>query len=434
MTRLSCAALTLGLLSACVDGSPPPRDPNAEPTNGGTITLANCGYDVSTRVGASAPVMSTAFFGADPRPEQVRLGIPADPATTMAVAWRTADETTLATTGQFGKGTSLDQSQDGFTFIYVGGFNGSGETIRMHETHLCGLDPGTEYSYRVGGVGPGGEESWSPTYTFHTAPAASDTSAEVLVAVLGDSRDGYDVWQKLVDLIGQQSPDLILFSGDAVTIGAVQVEWETFFSEAEPLFARAPVVSAHGNHDVNAINYYSQFVMPGNEEDFGIDYGPFHLTVLNDTPFDPGDISGAARDFLDSDLTAHDSAPWKLLMHHRPIWSASTRHGSDTELLDTWGPVIDAHKVDLVLNGHDHDYERSKPMRGSTPQATAADGTVYIVSGGAGASLYGNGSDFWTEKSEKTHSALLLHISRTMLQMQAIRDDGSELDSMATSK
>ena len=56
--------------------------------------------------------------------------------------------------------------------------------------------------------------------------------------------------------------------------------------------------------------------------------------------------------------------------------------------------------MDLVLSGHDHDYERSKPMRGATPGA----GTVYVVVGSSGAPLYDNGSDVWTQLSEKTFS------------------------------
>src|SRR5205823_5265636 len=110
-----------------------------------------------------------------------------------------------------------------------------------------------------------------------------------------------------------------------------------------------------------------------------IDYGAAHITVLNDTPIDVAALTGSAKDFLDSDLTAAAAAPWKIVMHHQPQWSASTRHGSDTTLRDTWGPVIDAHTVDLVLSGHDHDYERTKPMRAGAPQATAAQGTVFLI-------------------------------------------------------
>ena len=82
----------------------------------------------------------------------------------------------------------------------------------------------------------------------------------------------------------------MLFTGDAVTIGIQQDEWETFFDRAESVFARAPVVVAHGNHELNAVHYYSQLAMPLDEENFGFDYGWAHITVLNDSPEMTGEL------------------------------------------------------------------------------------------------------------------------------------------------
>jgi hypothetical protein len=430
MKRLFALALVVTVACGSDD---PPTDPNDLPTEGGTITLAQCGYDVTTRFGASAPVLGERRLGDDPAPRQIHLGLAGDPSTSVVVQWRTNDDATLATTVQYGTGGDLDQSEDVLTFIFISGFNQNGETVRMHETHLCGLEPNTAYSYRVGGIGADGTESWSETYTFRTAPPA-DTAAEIVIANLGDTRDGYDMFATFVDQLSGEAPDLILFNGDAVTIGAVQDEWDLFFEAGQELFASAPVISAHGNHEVNAINYYAQFAMPGDEEDFSLDYGPVHLTVLNDTPTDAGDIEGSTADFLEADLAANADRPWKILMHHRSIWSASTRHGRNQDVQAAWGPAIDSHHVDLVLAGHDHDYERSKPMLGNEVQASPADGTVYVVSGGAGASLYDNGSDFWTEISAKEHSAVVLRARSGMLEYEAVKGDGTMLDSMTITK
>src|SRR5262249_30973087 len=358
-----------------------------------------------------------------------------DPARSIAIQWRTKDETTLATTVKYGVGTATDLMADGFTFEFSTGFTNAGPLVRMHEVHLCGLQPDTQYSYQVGGVGADGRMAFSETYQFRTAPDTSSTSSQVTVVVLGDSRGGYTDLATLVAQINMMAtPDLVLYSGDAVTLGPVQTEWDSFFNAIEPLARQAPIISAQGNHDLNSVNYYSMFAMPGDEENYGLTYGPFHLTVVNDTPEDTADIMGKVKSFLDSDLTANDSAPWKILMHHRPLWSASVAHGGDMMLQTVWGPIIDAHKVDLVQNGHDHDYERSKPMRGMTPQATPADGTIFVVSGGAGAQLYDNGTGFWTQLSEKTYSFVVLHVRRGMLQMNAFRVDGSMLDSLTITK
>ena len=90
-----------------------------------------------------------------------------------------------------------------------------------------------------------------------------------------------------------------------------------------------------------------------------------------------------------------------------------------------WQPMIDQYHIDLVLNGHDHDYEVTKPLvganRSSRPTRPA---TVYVVAGGAGAELYANGSGFWTQYSESTYSAAMIHVRRDVMTMDAFRPDG----------
>ena len=124
-------------------------------------------------------------------------------------------------------------------------------------------------------------------YTFRTAPAVVDESTEVAIAFVGDSRGGYDVWGQVAAALAQRAPDLVLYSGDAVTFGPVQDEWDSFFGGGEALFATAPVIFAHGNHELNFVGYYAQVALPGDEENFSLDYGFAHLTVLNDSPAGP---------------------------------------------------------------------------------------------------------------------------------------------------
>jgi hypothetical protein len=423
------------VFGGCVAGNPPSHQQKPM-LHGGTIMPAGCNYVVTTKDGASAPTPTSPVLGSDPTPYQIHLGVGGnDPAHSIAFQWRTKDETTLATQVKYGVGTATDQMADGFTFEFSTGFSNDGPLVRMHEVHLCNLQPDTMYSYQVGGVALDGTSKFSPTFQFRTAPPAGDASSQVTVVVLGDSRGGYDALGQLVQQIQTTAaPDLILYSGDAVTLGPVQGEWDSFFNAIEPIARQAPILSAQGNHDLNSVNYYSMFAMPGDEEDYGITYGPFHLTVINDTPIDTADIMGKVKDFLDADLTMNDSAAWKILMHHRPLWSAAVAHGSDMTLQTVWGPIIDAHHVDLVQNGHDHDYERTKPMHGQTPQTSPAAGTVYIVSGGAGADLYDSGMGFWTQISEKTYSFVVLRIRVGMLDMHAYRPDGTTIDTLTITK
>lgn len=430
---MKTAALVSLTLAACVQGNPEglENQPPGPMFNGGSITPPGCAHTVTTRLGAEAPELAGDQVGPDPTIKHVHLGLAADPRTSVVVTWRTVDDDTHAGKVVYGTGGEATIDAPAFTFRYQSGIGGLGNVVRIHEAHLCGLTADTEYTYRV----ESDAAHTSPTYTFRTAPdIAATPDAEVLIASVGDSRDGYAVWAQLVDELIARTPDLVLFSGDAVTVGQFQEEWEEFFAVAEPLFARVPIISVHGNHDLNSVNFYSQFAMFGDEQNFSFDYGHAHITIANDSPEQSADLTGVIKEFLRADLTAHQAKRWKIVNHHRPVYSASTRHGTDTTLLTEWAPLYDQFHVDLALAGHDHDYERTYPMREMTRQATPADGTVYVVSGGAGADLYDNGTDFWTAYSQKTHSALTLRVRHELVDVTAFDESGTTIDAFVINK
>ena len=422
------APALLFALAACVKGNPDIVDFDGP---GGTIPIPGCSYELTTRLDAEKPIGGVPMLGPQPAPRLVHLGLMGDPRTSIVAQWRTTDEITLATTMRYAKGADLPASEltearHGVQFAY----HATGtEVLRQHQVHLCDLEPGTAYSYQVGGTDAvTGRESFSPVYTFRTAPdVVAQPDAEVVFGFVGDSRGGYDVWQSLIDQLVQRQPDLVLFSGDAVTIGLTQFEWEDFFERAEPLFARVALVSAHGNHEVNAVNYYSQIAMPGDQETFGFDYGFAHITVANDTPDDPIKLTQKHRSAIAADFAASDSARWKLFMHHQPMFSASTSHGSNVTLQEAWLPLVDEHHIDLVLNGHDHDYEVSKPLVNKQVQATNDNATVFVVAGGAGAPLYENDFGYFTHYSEKTYSAAVIRVRRDQMTLEAFRQDGTPI-------
>jgi hypothetical protein len=82
----------------------------------------------------------------------------------------------------------------------------------------------------------------------------------------------------------------------------------------------------------------------------------------------------------------------------------------------------------MVFNGHDHNYERSRPIRGEEV-VNFGEGTIYSVIAGVGAPLYDNGQDWWTEMSEKTSPYAIIRVQGDTLEFTAYRDDGTELDS-----
>jgi hypothetical protein len=78
------------------------------------------------------------------------------------------------------------------------------------------------------------------------------------------------------------------------------------------------------------------------------------------------------------------SVDWIVVQMHQSALSSSTDNGSDTGIRKAWLPLFERYQVDLVVNGHDHDYERSYPVRGFTPDlgtSTFTGGTVTQASG-----------------------------------------------------
>jgi hypothetical protein len=415
---------------ACVKGNP---FQGSASQHGGTLAVPGCGYSITTVDGAEAPELANAaIIATDPTVRLVHLGVVGNPQTSVVVQWRTVDEQTRAGEVHYAVGAQLTADQltqiaGGLDFGYRGLQNMTEPTYRQHQAHLCGLTAGTTYSYQIVSGG-----KTSPVYTFHTAPDITATpDAHVVFGFVGDSRGGYDVFTQLVQVIQSRAPDVILYSGDAVTIGITQEEWETFLGAGEPLFATTQVLFANGNHENDAVNFFSQFALPGDQQNFGLDWGDAHVTVANDTPADPSAITGAFRDALNADLAASQNAQWKLVMHHQPMFSASTRHGSSTTLQAAWGPLFDQYHVDLVLNGHDHDYELTRPLVGGIPQATSANATVYVVAGGAGAELYPNGTQAFTQCSESNYSAAIIDVRKHMLSLDAFHPDGTAISNMS---
>ena len=101
-------------------------------------------------------------------------------------------------------------------------------------------------------------------------------------------------------------------------------------------------------------------------------------------------------------------------MFHRPVFSAGS-HGSWLVGRESWVPLFDKYGVDAVFSGHEHDYERSKPINYTASMTSSQEsytkGTMYVVSGGWGAPLRESGSEWWTDFSFSEHHFVVIDIS-----------------------
>lgn len=363
-------------------------------------------------------------YGAAPTPTSIHLSWPHwDTSKSIAVVWST-DVDTRASLIEYGPTEGWPDNAvrvEGYTVLYGGGTVGEGTEV-VHEVRLCGvLEPNTDYTYRVGG-----EQAWSSPYTFAT-PGEPGTFDTFRVALAGDSRGAYETWGNLLAAMDAEEPDFFVFSGDMVELGVTQTEWDAWFAASQEVLARKVLVPVHGNHEFLAQHYFAQWSLPEPEEYFHLEYGDLSIVSLNDTVADPTLISNTQVNFM-NEVFGATTMRSKLVTHHQPIYSTCTRHGSAVELRQDWEPVYDTHEVDLVLAGHNHIYERSVPIR-NAQEVAPGDGTVYLVSGGAGAPLYQETEGEWFgEVANPTEHYIIADFGPTSIDAVVKTLDGTVID------
>lgn len=383
----------------------------------GTIMdpVSGLSSDVAVEADRSAEV-----YGAQPTPYQVHLTWAGDPSTTQAILWRT-DVDTLASSVEFGIDTTYGASISGASFL-----SGSVDTDgRTHEVRLCDLLPNTTYHYRVGGEG-----GWSPDYSFQTAPVPG-TQTDFSFGIVGDSRDNQATWGEILQAMETHGPSFYLFSGDMVDLGVNMEEWNAWLDAAAGVSEYKPIMTVHGNHEFFARQYFGFFALPNNEQWYSFDYGQLHVAALNDTVVEPTDIDTQAT-WLQSDLQT--SQPLKVVFHHIPAYTSCNTHPPNENLQEKWSPVEEAAGVVIDFTGHNHNYERSVPLR-SGVETSADQGTTYIVSAGAGADLYDNDLEQpYTAVAQVTFHYVIVVVSGNTVTATAYDLAGNVLDTFSTSR
>lgn len=237
---------------------------------------------------------------------------------------------------------------------------------RYHKVTLKGLKPYTRYRYEVDCEGQ------TSAGTFLTA-ARSDQPFKF--AVYGDTRTNPDAHASVLARMLQYHPDFVIQTGDLVADGNDDSLWDTFFSVAEVLLRDTPYFPALGNHERGGAIYLRYFDVP---PEYSFEYGNIHFVALDSNR--PEEEYAAQEDWLKKDLAAHQEAVWRIVYFHHTPYTCVTKPGRREiaeRLRARLEPILLAGKVQIVLNGHDHDYQHH-----------FAKGIHYVVTGGGGAPLY----------------------------------------------
>jgi hypothetical protein len=344
----------------------------------------------------------------------IHLMFGADPGSTMAVSWSTAAGVAnpvvdIGVDGTFGRTVAAEsRSAPGVKTVY-------------HHAVVDGLEPGSTFTYRVrhdGGAPVAG--------TLSTAPATP--AAGFRFATFGDMGVSDGAKTNLEHIL-RTGPAFCFVVGDlcyadlsggSSALSALPNNpaiWDQWFAQIQRSAASVPWMSTVGNHEMERTGgelgydgYLARFALPGNGAPGGavtysFVYGNVGFVALdgNDASFEidrNNGYLGAAQDaWLDATLAAlraDERVDFIVVGFHNCMYCSNAFHGSDGGNRRRWETILERHGVDLVVNGHNHSYERTHPLRAGAPVTEAgigsvvdaAKGTTYLTAGGAGQAEY----------------------------------------------
>ncbi|MBL8848297.1 MAG: metallophosphoesterase family protein [Planctomycetaceae bacterium] len=383
-----------------------------------------------------------------PLPDRIILTWSQDPTTTQSVNWRT-DATVAAAFAE------IAEAGDGPLFRQVARRVAAETSLlatdlgdcHYHSVTFEGLVPETRYAYRVGDG-----ENWSEWNQFLTASTQPHPFSFVY---FGDAQNEVkSMWSRVIREAYRDAPRaaFLLHAGDLINHAHADAEWGEWHQAASHIHRMIPCIATPGNHEYDHLisdagielekqlstHWRPQFCLPENgpagqeELAYWIDYQAARIISLNSNRDQAGQVP-----WLETVL-ANNPQRWTILTFHHPIYSAKENR-DNPQLRELWQPIFDKYKVDIVLQGHDHSYARSKLMVGDqnvTAGTAARDdaGTVYVVSV-SGPKMYEvSRRDFMARSAEDTQLYQIIHIDGDELRYEARTAVGKLYDAFTIKK
>ncbi len=245
-----------------------------------------------------------------------------------------------------------------------------------HEVTVTGLQPETMYYYSVTGPEHGSSDQ------FFVTPPVNGKASPVRMWVISDfgqtSSEQNPRRQETIarwDTFNNKSyhAGFVLSIGDQTEDDAIYQIQHDFFMQLENVLINSPLYTTIGNHDNHDTlrNYLRTYNLPahgeaggapsGREEYYSFDYSNIHVVVLCTEIYDSTGFK-AQTDWLRKDLE-QNRQQWLIACLHQPFHSGryhpSDPDRSSQQRRNAWLSLLFKHGVDLVLQGHNHIYERS---------------------------------------------------------------------------
>ena len=389
-----------------------------------------------------------------------------------------------------------------------------GSLYRIFSVPLTRLAPGREFDYRVSRNG-------EAVFTARGKTRAA-LDQPYRFAVTGDTGANTVQEHRVVYRMHQAQPDFFAIAGDIVYSTGRMVEYrEKYFpiynadvaspETGAPLIRSRLSFGAYGNHDAGTGDlerdpdgqaYFLTWALPLNGpytepglpntqvlkgtpdllkahlgairstfprmSNYSFDYGNSHWTFLDSNVYvdwsDP-----YLRNWLARDLAAARDATWKFVVFHHPGFNSSRAHFSEQQMRLV-SDILEHRGVDIVFNGHVHNYQRAKPLKFLAKPApdrtfkvrasyvidgdfeiddsfdgvsdTTPDGVVYIITGAGGAGAYDpdqtDNVATWQPFTQKlvsdVYSFTVVDVEGGRLVLRQISEQGEELDRVIVTK
>jgi len=366
----------------------------------------------------------------------VHLALSSDP-TQMHVQWQSAQGDVLGSgdsTAQWGPSPrALASAASGYNWTWTDSSTGTKRT--SNAATMTGLSPGATYFYRVGSELDG----WSAVSSFVATRSAAQITPEnpLKIAWFGDL--GWLYAQSLPYLqteAAEGNMDHYVHVGDyAYDLNSADGKYgDEFQASIEPITSGAAYMGCEGNHEgamgfLHYANRFANFAMdnssgatpaiaglypgPTNNHWYSYSVGPVFIAAMSTEAYFFYNGVQAQYEYLDAALAAVDRAvtPWVIVFGHRSIYCSCDTDCDSAATAVRLGPKGDGvygmetlfakHKVDLFINGHEHDYERNYAVYqgalATAPSSGAPGGNasapevivnpaapIYIVEGCAG--------------------------------------------------
>ena len=241
-------------------------------------------------------------------------------------------------------------------------------------------------------------------------------------AVIGDWGSGLEFEDRIAARMckyRESHPfDLVITTGDNIyPDGAPKYFEDNFFTPFDCLLsAGVRFRSSLGNHDVLTESGKPELEEPA----FGMKRRNY-VVRESGVRFVIANSNKIRKKWLRRKTIAEEGDVWTIVVFHHPVYSPGP-HGPTPGFSDWMPRLFRKRGVDLVLNGHDHLYSVSKPLKGLR----------YVVTGGGGAWPYECGKAWFTAKCRSRHHFLYITATETELKVRAIPPKGKPFARFST--